>query len=446
MKLVRARHVLTSGPQGEVRDGAVAVDSGRIVGVGSWRNLRDRFPDADVTGDGTGILTPGFVNSHGHFSEGLISGIGETATLWEWFVEVVEPIEAHLTREMAYVGTLLKGAEMALTGVTTVNDMFVHAPRPDEPVTPGVVDALEELGLRGEVSFGATDGANPRPVDAYLAEHQALADAAAPSRRCRFRMSASTVPSVSAPLWTETVRLAQEVGRLHIHFHEVREEVTAWRMAHRCSPIQYAAREGLLDAEVIAAHCVWVDDDDIATLVAHGVAVAHNPVANMILASGVCPVPRLRREGIVVALGTDGPASNDSQDMVEVLKTAALLQKVHHLQARALTAPQVVEMATIGGARALGLDAEIGSLELGKSADMVLFSERGGTLANIHDPYQKLVYCASGREVSDVWVGGEPVVSGGLLVTVDIEALLPRARQLATKLARDAGLASALAT
>jgi len=444
VRIVRARHVLTSGALGEVRDGAVAVDDGRILAVGSWATVRDRFPDAEVHGDGTGILTPGFVNSHGHFSEGLVTGLGETATLWEWFVEVVEPIEPHLTREMAYVGTLLKGAEMALSGVTTVNDMFCHAPGPGDPVTPGVVDALDELGLRGEVSFGAADDANPRPVDTYLAEHQALADAAAASRRCRFRMSAATVPSVSAPLWRETVRLAQEVGRLHIHFHEVREEVTAWRMEHRLSPIQYAAREGLLDAQVVAAHCVWLDDDDVATLAAHGVAVAHNPVSNMILASGVCPVPRLRREGIVVGLGTDGPASNDSQDMVETLKIAALLQKVHHLQARALTAPQVLEMATIGGARALGLDGEIGSLEVGKSADLVLFSEHCVTLANIHDPYQKLVYCASGREVSDVWVGGEPVVAGGRLVTVDVERHLPRARELATKLARDAGLPSAL--
>lgn len=444
MQIVRARHVLTSTPAGEVRDGAVAVNGGRIAAVGPWPDVRDRFPDAAVTGDGSGILTPGFVNSHGHFSEGLITGLGETATLWEWFVEVVEPIEPHLTREMAYVGTLLKAAEMALTGVTTVNDMFVHAPRLGEPVTPGVVAALDDLGLRGEVSFGATNDANPRPIEAYLAEHQALADAAASSRRCRFRVGAATVPSVKGPLWTETVRLAQEVGRLHVHFHEVREEVTTWRMEHRRSPILHAARTGLLDAQTVGAHCVWVDDEDVAALAAHGVAVAHNPVANMILASGVCPVPRLRREGIVVGLGTDGPASNDSQDMVEVLKTAALLQKVHHLQARALTAPEVLEMATIGGARALGLADEIGSLDVGKRADLVLFSERNVTLANIHDPYQKLVYCASGREVSDVWVDGVPVVAGGRVVTLDLDEVLPRARELATELARAAGLPSAL--
>ena len=133
--LVRARHVLTSGPEGHLRDGAVAVAGDRIVAVGPYERLRADFPDAEVVGDGTGILTPGLISVHGHFSEGLVTGIGETHTLWEWFVHVVGPIEPFLTREVAYVGTLLKGAEAALSGVTTVADMFCHAPGP-EPSTP----------------------------------------------------------------------------------------------------------------------------------------------------------------------------------------------------------------------------------------------------------------------------------------------------------------------
>ncbi len=139
------------------------------------------------------------------------------------------------------------------------------------------------------------------------------------------------------------------------------------------APIPYAARSGLLDAQVVAAHCVWLDEEDIGLLKTHQVAVAHNPVSNMILASGVCPVPRLRHEGISVGLGVDGAASNDSQNMLETLKIAALLQKLHHHQATALTAPEVLHMATLGGAEVLGIDDEVGSLEPGKSADLVLF-------------------------------------------------------------------------
>jgi 5-methylthioadenosine/S-adenosylhomocysteine deaminase len=195
---------------------------------------------------------------------------------------------------------------------------------------------------------------------------------------------------------------------------------------------------------VLAAHCVWLDDDDVALLRKHDVAVAHNPVSNMILASGVCPVPRLRREGVTVGLGVDGAASNDSQNMLETMKTAALLQRVHHLQARALTARDVLHMATIGGARALGMADEIGSLEPGKAADLVLFPEHSPSLANIHDPYQKLVYSASVRDVAQVWVDGEPIVVDVRVVGVDIAALLPHSRELAVKLATDAGLDSAL--
>ena len=165
--------MLTSGPDGHLRDGAVAVAGDRIAAVGPYQRLRRDFPDAEVVGDGTGILTPGFVSSHGHFSEGLVTGIGETHTLWEWFVHVTGPIEPHLTREIAYVGTLLKGAEMALSGVTTTADMFCHAPG-TQPSMPGVVHALTELGLRGDVSYGAQDDSNPRPLELVLAEHEAL--------------------------------------------------------------------------------------------------------------------------------------------------------------------------------------------------------------------------------------------------------------------------------
>jgi cytosine/adenosine deaminase-related metal-dependent hydrolase len=406
--------------------------------------VRRDFPDADVIGDGTGILTPGFVSCHGHFSESLVTGIGETHTLWEWFVHVVGPIEPYLDRETAYVGTLLKAAEMALSGVTTTADMFCHAPGA-EPAVPGVVDALDEVGLRGDVSYGAQDESNPRPLDRVLAEHEALAAAAAGSRRSRVRVGLATVPAASDELIDATVKLLGEIPRLHVHLQEVREEVTRSRATRGMSSIEYAARVGLLDAQVVAAHCVWLEDDDVALLRSHSTAVAHNPVSNMILASGVCPVPRLRRDGLTVGLGLDGPASNDSQDMLETMKVGALLQKVHHLRARAITAPELLEMATIDGARALGIDDEVGSLEPGKAADLVLFPERSPSLANIHDPYQEVVYCASVRDVGQVWVGGEPVAEDGQVLGVDIPALLPRARELAVKLAVDAGLDSELA-
>ncbi|OHV19710.1 MULTISPECIES: amidohydrolase family protein [Parafrankia] len=441
--VVRARHVLTMGPRGHLRDAAVAVVGGRIAAVDTTADVRARFADLPVVGDGGGILIPGLVSAHGHFSEGLVTGIGETHTLWEWFVRVVEPIEGHLTRDMAYVGTLLKAAELACSGVTTVADMFCSAAG-TTPVTPGVVDALDAVGLRGDVSFGPADSANPRPVAAVLAEHAALADAARNSRRTTFRVGLATVPSSSDELLDETARLVAETGRLHVHLHEIREEVTASRTTRGTGSIEFAARRGLLDAQVVAAHCVWLDDTDVELLRRHRVAVAHCPVSNMILASGVCQVPRLLRDGLTVALGVDGAASNDSQNMLETMKIAALLQKVHHLQATALTAPTVLRMATIEGARALGLADEVGSLEVGKAADLVYLAEASPSLALVHDPYQAVVYCASPRDVTGVWVAGERVVVDGRLATVDLGPVLPWARELAVELASRAGLDSEL--
>jgi 5-methylthioadenosine/S-adenosylhomocysteine deaminase len=443
VRLIRADHVLTCGPAGDLRAGAVAVSEGRILDVGPFDRLRAAHPAAPVEGDGSGILIPGLVNCHGHFSEGLVTGIGETHTLWEWFVHVTSPIETHLTREMALVGTLLKGAEMAASGVTTVADMFCFAPGP-EPVVTGVVEALEQLGLRGDVSYGAADAPNPRPVELVLAEHAALEAAAASSRRCTFRVGLATVPTSSDELIGATAELAARVGRLHVHLNEVREEVTASRTDRGVGSIEHAARAGLLEGRTLAAHCVWLDDRDVDLLLAHDVAVAHNPVSNMMLASGVCPVPRLLREGVTVGLGLDGPASNDSQDMLGTMKSAALLQKVHHLQATALTAPEVLRMATIGGATALGIAGETGSIEPGKAADLVLFHGRTPAMANIHDPYQKIVYCAAPSDVARVWVAGDLVARDGRATGLDLDEILPQAQELAVRLAIDAGLDSAL--
>ena len=192
---------------------------------------------------------------------------------------------------------------------------------------------------------------------------------------------------------------------------------------------------GLLEHEVIGGHCIWCSENDIGLMVSRDVAVAHNPVANMILASGVSPVPRIRREGLRVGIGTDGAASNDSQDMFGAVKAAALLQKVEHLDATAMTAPEVIEMATIGGAKALGLEKDVGSLELGKRADIQLLDGNGPELAVLHDPFQQIVYGVTPRSVSDVWVDGVRRVEDFEAVGVDRAQLAAEARTAAAHLA-----------
>jgi cytosine/adenosine deaminase-related metal-dependent hydrolase len=441
--VVRGAWALTMDPGlGPVRDAAVAITAdGGIAEVGDAATVVPRHPRAETVGDGNGILLPGLVNAHTHLTECLIPGMAETATLFDWFERVVNPAGRVITREDMVVGTRLKAAEMLLSGITTVNDMSCHR-NLGQLVTLGAVDGLAEAGIRGVVCFGAEDAYEGAPApEAFMEEHEALAQRTASEDLIGFRAGVGTVLGLSEDLFRMTVESCESKGwGVHTHLAEVREEITESRLAHGCGTIEHAGRMGLLDHPVIAGHCIWCGEHDIGLLASREVAVAHNPVANMILASGVCPLPRLLREGIVVGLGTDGAASNDNQDMFGVLKCAALLQKVSALDAEAMTAPAVLEMATIGGARALGLDREVGSLSPGKRADVVLLNGDTPELATIHDPYQQVVYCATARCVSDVWVDGARRVAGGGLLGADVGALARDARKAGIALARRAGL------
>jgi 5-methylthioadenosine/S-adenosylhomocysteine deaminase len=444
--VVRGGHVLTMGPAGDIAGGAVAFAGGEILAVGGFQEVAGRFPGAEVVGDDLGVVLPGLVNAHTHLSEALIPGMGEDLTLFEWGARLVTPAGRHLTREMARVGSMLKGAELLLSGVTTVNDMFCHT-NMGSLASLGAVDGLEAMGLRGVAAFGAEDHVDEdrdrHVVGECMDEHQALAERCATADLVGFRLGIGTLLGQSDELLAASVGAARERGwKVHTHLAEVREELLQARRRWGRNTVEHARHTGLLDVPVLAAHCVWVSDAEITALAAAGMTAVHNPVANMILASGVCPVPALRQAGVPVGLGTDGAASNDSQNMLEAVKVAALLQKVARLDARALTAGDVLAMATIDGARCLGLNGLVGSLEPGKRADVVrLDGDRPG-LANVHDPYQQVVYCTSPTDVADVWVDGHRRVMDGHLVDHDLAGLVDVSRPLAAELVTRAGLSA----
>jgi 5-methylthioadenosine/S-adenosylhomocysteine deaminase len=438
--VVRGGHVLTMGPAGDLADGAVAFAGGEVLAVGPYAEVAARFPGAEVVGDDRGVVLPGLVNAHTHLSEALIPGMGEDLSLLEWQAAIVTPAGRHLTRELASVGAMLKGAELLLSGVTCVNDMFCHT-NGGSLASLGAVDGLEAMGLRGLVAFGAEDAVDPVPVATVLAEHRALAERCAASDLVGFRLGVGTVLGQTDGLLAASAAEAKANGwAVHTHLAEVKEEVVQARLRWGATTVGRAAEVGLLEVPLLAAHCVWVRQAEIAELAGAGAAVVHNPVANMILASGVCPVPALRAAGVPVGLGTDGAASNDSQNMLEAVKAAALLQKVARLDPTALTAGDVLGMATLEGARALGLEGRVGSLEPGKRADLVrLRGDRPG-LANVHDPWQQVVYCTSPADVADVWVDGARRVADGWLVGHDLAALVEASRAPAAELVVRAGL------
>jgi cytosine/adenosine deaminase-related metal-dependent hydrolase len=229
--LVRAGHVLTMGPLGDIASGAVAISGELIVGVGPFADLSREYPDAQIVGDDYGIVIPGFVNAHTHMSEALIPGMAENLSIWVWGSRLLMPVMPHLTRGMARIGTLFRGAELIRSGVTTFNDMFCHANLSDF-ASLGVVDGLEELGLRGVVSFGAEDiawgAAAALPVTRIVEEHRALAERAAASKRVCFRVGVGTILGQTDALLEASSELARSMGRgMHTHLAEVREEKTA---------------------------------------------------------------------------------------------------------------------------------------------------------------------------------------------------------------------------
>lgn len=463
--LIRGRHVLTMAGlpapserdrtprahlDGVIADGAVHVRDGVIVAVDAYARLHADHPDLPVHGDGTGLVLPGFVSTHTHLSEAFGTGMGSELSLFEWGLDVVGPLGLVLTREDAAEGTALRAVEMLLSGVTTVNDMFCHG-NVGSRASLGVVDGLERAGMRGVVSYGAEDLPMGARVDALqvdliddvLAEQTDLAARADSSELVAFRYGVGTLLGQSDTLLAAGAELCRvNDWAVHTHLAEVREELTSSqaRWGHR--PVEHAVRAGLFERPLIAGHGVWLTEGDVATFARHHGSIAHNPVANMILASGVCPVPRLRAAGVAVGIGTDGAASNDSQDMLQAIKTAALLQKVHHLDPLVIDALDVLTMATIEGARALGMDHLIGSLEPSKRADIVLLQDTVD-VSVLHDPVSQLVYGASPRSVRDVWIDGRQVVTDHRCTTVDEAAQITRCRPMIDRIARDSGLEAA---
>jgi 5-methylthioadenosine/S-adenosylhomocysteine deaminase len=446
--LIRASWVLTQGSRGDIRDGAVVVDGDVIVAVGSFGDLAAAWPQATVVGDGHGVLLPGFVNAHTHLSEGLLAGMGEQWTLFEWGARTVGPAGMHLTREMADIGTRLKTAEMIRTGVTCVNDMFCHL-NVGSMASLGAADALDVIGLRSIVSFGPETldptSENESSVALLLDEHRALVERTSSRPLQSAMLALGTIGGASDALMDATVALAGELGiGIHTHLAEVREEVTDSQLKYGCSTLQRAVNRGLFDHRSVAAHVIWLTEADIALLVEHNVSMVHNPVANMILADGVCAVPRLRATGLPMGIGTDGACSNDAQDMLQAIKMTPLIQKLSRNDPRVMTARDAIAMATIDGARALGLDHLIGSIEVGKQADLVRLGGDGPGLAVIHDPYQNVAYSAGPHDVADVWVAGRALLRDGELVDANAFAVHGEARRLASELARTAGLPSVL--
>src|SRR5580700_2414812 len=426
-----ARYVITENAQHRViENGAVAIRGDRIVGVGTKAEIDARFQAKQRLDRPDAILAPGLIDTHTHAAMLLFRGIADDMKLQNWLQNFIFPAEAkNVSPDFVRWGTRLGCLEMLLGGTTTFTDMYYF-----EDVVAEVAKEAGMRGVLGETIIGFPVADAKTPADALKFTERYL---------IRFRgdplVTAAVAPHALYTNSDDTLKAARALANkynapLVIHLSETKKENDDELVKRHTTPTKVLDSLGVFSGRTVAAHCVWVDNADMAILKARNVGVAHCPSSNMKLASGVAPVVRMLALGINVGLGPDGPAgSNNDFNMFEEMDLAAKLQKVTTVDPQALPATTALEMATIRGARVLGLEKEIGSLETGKRADMIAVRLDRPNAVPLYDAISQMVYALKGEDVRDVRVNGTPVVRDGKILTLDEGAILAKAEEYRVK-------------
>jgi 5-methylthioadenosine/S-adenosylhomocysteine deaminase len=435
--IVTGMIVTMDGSRSVVDDGAVAVVGDSIVAVGPRLAIEARY-QARETIDARGkLVLPGFINGHTHVPMTLFRGLHDDVTLNDWLYKFIFPAEAkNVTEEFVRWGTRLAAAEQIRSGITTFADMYYFE--------DAVAEETKAAGMRGVlgetfIDFPAPDNKTNAAMLAYTEKFLQKWQGdplihAAPAPHSIYTCSQKTLQDVAA--------LARKYhAPILIHVAEMKKELDDSLKNNGATPVQYLERIGVLGPDVIAAHCIFVDETDRKLLAQRGVGCVHNPSSNMMLASGVAPVPEERAAGIAVGLGTDGPAgSNNDLDLMEEIDLAAKLAKITKMSPLALNAPAVVEMATIDGARALHMEKEIGSLETGKKADLIVIDLDEPNAVPMYDVYAQIAYALKASDVETVMIGGRLVMKDRKLLIVNEEAAISKAREYRKSVAASLGM------
>ena len=438
--------VTMDGTRRVLTDGAVAFTD-VILAVGPRAGVLAAYPDADVVDCSGRVVLPGFVNTHTHLFQTLLKGLGDDRVLSDWFLTMTGPSAVELTPEDCYAGALHGCAEALTTGTTTLLDfMYVH---PRAGLGDAVAAAMFDVGIRGVMArgymtAGSDVGAPPeliQPLDVAMADAERLiGEWNVPGSRISVGLAPCMSWTVDEATLRETRALADRTGALvTMHLAESPFDVAESVRRFGVRDVPLAAETGLLGRDLLAVHCVQVDGQDLDLIQKSDTKVSHNPCSNLYLGSGFAPVPEMQRRGITVGLASDGPASSSNHSMLQAMKFAALLHKGVHRDPEIMTAEKALEMATIDGARALGLHESIGSLEVGKQADLVVLDMSNLCVTPVHAAVSSLVYSQRGDEVDRVYVDGRLVVDGGVLATVDQDEVRSRSSAAATGLAARAG-------
>ena len=440
--------LITMNQQREVLDQAsVYIEQDRIRAIGTSTQLKRQYPQAEVI-DCTGqIIMPGMVNTHTHSFQTLLKGLGDDMVLKKWFTCMTGPSAVHLTAEDAHIAALHGCVESIRGGVTTLVDFMYAHPKPGN--IEAVHRAFDISGMRGFVCRGFISMGEEYEIPRALIEKpaDALGDARhqirrfnAPGSRIQIGLAPNMCWAVDEEGYRATRKLADEEHVLiTTHVGETTFELETAAKLYGRTDTEFLSDIGFFGPDVLAVHCVQCSTHDIRILHHHGASVSHNPCSNMYLASGCAPIPEMLRTGITVGLASDGPASSNNHSLIQAMKFAALQHKGHHRDSTIITAEKVMEMATIDGAKAVGLEKEIGSIEVGKKADILTLDYNNPWMTPIHHPVSAIVYSALGHEVSNVLIDGQFVLRNNQITKVNETAVRKQAQQSADALTKRAG-------
>jgi 5-methylthioadenosine/S-adenosylhomocysteine deaminase len=408
-----------------IEKGYVVVQDSLILAVGSG----DPPPgDYDKVIDGTNhLVMPGLINTHTHAAMTLLRSYADDLPLMEWLETKIWPMEDRLTADDIYWGTMLAITEMIKSGTTTFTDMYFHMDR--------VAQAVETTGIRAVLSRGMI-GVGPENQLAIEQSRQFIQDWQGGAQGRITVMLGPHAPYTCPPDYLRQVLdLAKETGvGINIHVAETLDEINTIKCDYGKSPVALLEETGVFEVPVVAAHCVHVNDEDIAILKKYGVGVAHNPESNMKLASGIAPVPQMLEAGIAVGLGTDGASSNNDLDMLQETRTCAFLHKVNSMNPTTLPAEQALSMATALGAKALHLEDQIGCLRPGYKADMILINLDQPHMTPRYDLIANVVYAGKATDVDTVIIDGKIVMENRQLITIDEKEVLQQCQEIAQRL------------
>ena len=412
-----------------IEDSFIGIKDGFIVKVGQNKDSgRNTFQTKEMIDASGCIVMPGLVNTHTHLPMVCFRGMADDLPLMEWLTKHIFPVEARfVNKKMVYDGAMLAMAEMILSGTTTFCDGYFFEDT--------IAEAVLATGMRAVVSQGFADFATPDnpkyermmgAADRFVKRWKSHAPMITPAFFCHSPYTCSPATLVNVK------KAAREADILYLtHLLENKDEIDTIINRYGKKPVQHLYDLGVLDDQTVAVHCNWMTVEDMTIFADLGVMVSHNPESSMKLAAGVAPIPEMLEFGITVGLGTDGCASNNDMDMFREMDTAAKIHKVTSLNPTVMNAQKVLEMATIGGAKLLGLDDHIGSIEAGKQADIILVDMNQPHLNPLYNCYSQLVYAARGADTKTSIIDGKIVMKDRQLRTMDLNAVMENVRNIA---------------